>query len=252
MQARERILIALDTSELDQAVHWVRTLSPYVGGFKVGLELTHAAGFGVFERLREAGAQRLFYDAKLHDIPNTVAKAVRAIARLGVWMVNVHASGGRSMMEAAVEAARSAPEPPLLIAVTVLTSLSSQELREQLGTRRGAANQVLHLATLAKEAGMDGVVASAQEASTLRRRLGTGFLLVTPGIRLAGDAVGDQRRVMTPLQALRAGADYLVLGRSITAHPEPVARMVALLEELESALTSRANTPKEASDETAP
>ncbi|MCS6949733.1 MAG: orotidine-5'-phosphate decarboxylase [bacterium] len=238
MQARERILIALDTSDLEQAVGWVRMLSPYVGGFKVGLELVHAAGFGIFDRLHEAGAERLFYDAKLHDIPHTVARAVRAIARMGVWMVNVHASGGRAMMEAAVEAAHSAPKPPLLVAVTVLTSLSSQELREQVGTRRGAVNQVLHLATLAKEAGMDGVVASAQEAGRLRRRLGEGFLIVTPGIRLKGESAGDQRRVATPARALRAGADYLVVGRSVTAHNDPAARAAAIVEELEKGLLS--------------
>ncbi|GIV17151.1 MAG: orotidine 5'-phosphate decarboxylase [Armatimonadota bacterium] len=233
MQARQRILIALDTSDAEQAVRWVRLLSPYVGGFKVGLELVHAAGFGIFDRLREAGAERIFYDAKLHDIPNTVARAVRAIAQMGVWMVNVHASGGRAMMQAAVEAARSVSEPPLLIAVTVLTSLSSQELREQVGTRRGAVNQVVHLASMAKESGMDGVVASVQEARALRRRLGEGFLIVTPGIRLAGDSAGDQRRVATPSQAVRSGADYLVVGRSVTADIDPVRKVLQVVEEME-------------------
>lgn len=234
MQARERVLIALDTSDAEQAVQWVRVLSPYVGGFKVGLELVHAAGFGIFDQLREAGASRLFYDAKLHDIPNTVGRAVRAIARMGVWMVNVHASGGRAMMEAAVEAAHSVPQPPLLIAVTVLTSLSSQELREQVGTRRGAANQVLHLALLAKQSGMDGVVASAQEARALRQRLGEDFLIVTPGIRLTGDSAGDQRRITTPSQAIRAGADYLVIGRSVTADADPVRKVLQVVDEIEA------------------
>lgn len=233
MQARQRILIALDTSDAEQAVRWVRLLSPYVGGFKVGLELVHAVGFGIFGRLREAGAERIFYDAKLHDIPNTVAQAVRAITRMGVWMVNVHASGGRAMMEAAVEAAHSVSEPPLLIAVTVLTSLSSQELREQIGTRRGAVSQVIHLASLAKESGMDGVVASVQEARALRTQLGKGFLIVTPGIRLAGDTAGDQRRIATPSQAVRSGADYLVIGRSVTADPDPVGRVLQVVEEIE-------------------
>jgi len=234
MQARERILIALDTSDAEHAVQWVKLLSPYVGGFKVGLELVHAAGFGIFDRLHKAGASRLFYDAKLHDIPNTVARTVRAIARMGVWMVNVHASGGRAMMEAAVEAARSASEPPLLIAVTVLTSLSSQELREQVGTRRGAGNQVVHLASLAKESGMDGVVASAQEARALRKRLGEGLLIVTPGIRLVGDSAGDQRRITTPSQAVRAGADYLVVGRSVTADADPVRKVLQVVQEIEA------------------
>jgi orotidine-5'-phosphate decarboxylase len=233
MRARERILIALDTSDPQRAVEWVRQLAPYVGGFKVGLELVHVAGFGFFDRLREAGAQHLFYDAKLHDIPNTVAGAVRAIAKMGVWMVNVHASGGRAMMEAAVEAAHSSPRPPLVVAVTVLTSLSSRELREQVGTRRSAANQVLHLASLAKEAGMDGVVASAQEARLLRRQLGKEFLLVTPGIRLPEDSAGDQKRITTPLQAMRAGADYLVIGRSVTAAADPVTKVLRVIEEME-------------------
>ena len=232
MHARERILIALDTSDAEQAVRWVQLLSPHVGGFKVGLELVHAAGFGIFDRLREAGAERIFYDAKLHDIPNTVARAVRGIARMGVWMVNVHASGGRAMMEAAAEAARSVPKPPLLIAVTVLTSLSSQELRDQVGTRRAARNQVIHLASLAKESGMNGVVASAQEAGVLRRRLGEGFLIVTPGIRLAGDSAGDQKRIATPSRAVRLGADYLVIGRSVTANPDPVRRLLQMVEEM--------------------
>lgn len=235
MQARERILIALDTSDQEQAVGWVKALSPYVGGFKVGLELVHAAGFGIFDRLREAGAQRIFYDAKLHDIPNTVGKAVRAIARLGVWMVNVHASGGRAMVEAAVEAAGASQEPPLVIAVTVLTSLSPQQLREEVGARRGMVSQVVHLANLAKEAGADGVVASAQEAQRLRRQIGEGFLIVTPGIRLEGDNPSDQQRVTTPAIALQAGADYLVIGRSVTAANDPIARVEAVIREIEEA-----------------
>jgi orotidine-5'-phosphate decarboxylase len=141
------------------------------------------------------------------------------------------------MMEAAVEAARSASEPPLLIAVTVLTSLSSQELREQVGTRRGASNQVVHLALLAKESGMDGVVASAQEARALRKRLGEGFLIVTPGIRLIGDSAGDQRRITTPSEAVRAGADYVVVGRSVTADADPVRKVLRVVEEIEAVET---------------
>ncbi len=224
MQARERILIALDTSDAEQAVQWVRLLSPYVGGFKVGLELVHAEGFDIFERLREAGAERLFYDAKLHDIPNTVARAVRAIARMGVWMVNVHASGGRAMMEAAAESAQSSPNPPKVIAVTVLTSLSQDDLRE-LGVEREVREQVLHLASLAKASGLDGVVASAQEAQALRQELGEGFLIVTPGIRLPDDATQDQKRVTTPADAIRAGADYMVIGRTVTSAVDPVRRV---------------------------
>lgn len=232
MQARERILIALDTSDAGQAVEWVRLLAGHVGGFKVGLELVHAAGFGIFDRLREAGAERIFYDAKLHDIPNTVAKAVRAIARMGAWMVNVHASGGLEMMTAAVEAARSVPNPPLLIAVTVLTSLSEGKLQEELGVRRGLREQVLHLASLAREAHLDGVVASAQEAALLREHIPQNFLIVTPGIRLVDEAAHDQKRVTTPAEAVRAGADYLVIGRSVTADPDPLGKVQRIVQEL--------------------
>lgn len=234
MQARERILIALDTSRTEEAVQWVRLLAPHVGGFKVGLELVHAAGFGIFDKLRQAGAERLFYDAKLHDIPNTVARAVRAIAQMGVWMVNVHASGGKAMMEAAVEAGHSVPEPPLLIAVTVLTSLSEHDLQRDLGVRRTLRNQVVHLASLAREAGMDGVVASAQEASLLSKRFGQGFLKITPGIRLADEATQDQKRVTTPADAIRAGADYLVLGRSVTAAADPLKQVARILDDIDS------------------
>lgn len=238
MQARERILIALDTSDAVQAVQWVRMLAPHVGGFKVGLELVHAAGFGIFDRLRKAGAQKLFYDAKLHDIPNTVARAVRAIAELGVWMVNVHASGGREMMEAAVEAAHATPNPPLLIAVTVLTSLTNTDLHRDLGLRRGACKQVLHLAELAKQCDMDGVVASVHEVGALRRHLGADWLIVTPGIRLAEQDKQDQRRVGTPAAALRAGANYLVIGRAVTAADDPVSQIQRINEELEYSLMS--------------
>lgn len=232
MRARERILIALDTSDTEQAVQWVRLLAPHVGGFKVGLELVHSAGFDIFERLRDVGAERIFYDAKLHDIPYTVARAVRAIARMGVWMVNVHASGGRAMMEAAVESAHSVPNPPLLVAVTVLTSLSERELQVDLGVRRGVPTQVVRLARLAQEAGMSGVVASAQEAAILRKHIGQDFLVVTPGIRTADEQTHDQKRVTTPAEAIRAGADYLVIGRSVTADADPLRKVQRIAEEI--------------------
>lgn len=232
MRARERILIALDTSDTEQAVRWVRMLAPYIGGVKVGLELVHSAGFGIFERLRSAGAERIFYDAKLHDIPNTVARTVRAIAQMGVWMVNVHAFGGRAMMEAAVESARSVPNPPLLVAVTVLTSLSERELRVELGIRRGLPTQVIRLARMAQDVGMSGVVASAQEAAMLRKQVGQDFLVVTPGIRLAEEGTHDQKRVTTPADAVRAGADYLVIGRSVTADADPLQKVQRIVEQV--------------------
>jgi orotidine-5'-phosphate decarboxylase len=169
----------------------------------------------------------VFLDLKFHDIPNTVAAAVRVSAELGVWMVNVHASGGGRMMRAAREALEACARPPLLIGVTVLTSMSADDLQE-IGYRESPAQRVLALARLARESGLDGVVCSAQESAMLREACGERFALVTPGIRLAGDAAGDQRRVVTPTDAMANGSDYLVIGRSITRSPDPVATLVKI------------------------
>ena len=166
----------------------------------------------------------VFLDLKFHDIPNTVAAACRAAAGLGVWMLNVHASGGRRMMVAAREALCTLPQPPLLIAVTVLTSMSAEDLSE-IGVSEAPADQVLRLARLTQACQLDGVVCSAQEAALLRTHLGASFRLVTPGIRPAGAEIGDQRRVMTPAEALRAGATDLVIGRPITAAVDPLAAL---------------------------
>lgn len=166
----------------------------------------------------------VFLDLKFHDIPNTVAGAVRAAAGLGVWMVNVHAGGGRRMMEAAAAALQGFARPPLLVAVTVLTSLADEDLAE-LGYAEGAPERVSRLAALAADSGLDGVVCSALEAPQLRRERGSDFCLVTPGIRLAGERAGDQRRVVTPAAAVASGADYLVLGRSVTGAPDPLAAL---------------------------
>jgi orotidine-5'-phosphate decarboxylase len=233
---RNPIILPLDTPDAEKAVNTVRLMREDVGAFKVGLELVHAAGPSIFSRLREAGADRLFYDAKLCDIPNTVAGACRVIGEWGLWMVNVHALGGLAMMRAARAALNEGAEragmpPPLIIAVTLLTSLDDNAVRDELGLPGGLSSGVVRLAKLAREAGMDGVVASALEAETLRQECGPEFLIVTPGIRPAGAAAADQRRIATPAQALAAGADYLVVGRSLTESTDPPAAARSLLAE---------------------
>jgi orotidine-5'-phosphate decarboxylase len=176
----------------------------------------------------------VFLDLKFHDIPNTVAAACAAAADLGVWMMNVHASGGRAMMAAAHERLAALSDPPRLIAVTVLTSLDAADLFE-VGCPGEPAERVLQLAALARRAGLDGVVCSPREAAGLRAAQGPGFLLVTPGVRPAAADSGDQKRVMTPAQAVAAGADYLVVGRPITAAPDPVAALAAMEREMTGA-----------------
>ena len=173
----------------------------------------------------------MFLDLKFHDIPTTVAQALRAAADLGVWMVNVHAAGGRRMLEAAVQAMTACSRPPLLIGVTVLTSMDASDLAE-LGYMETVAERVQRLAALTAEAGLDGVVCSAQEAPVLRRACGEAFALVTPGIRMAGDDAADQRRVVTPAAAVALGADYLVIGRSVTSSADPVMALNAILAEI--------------------
>jgi orotidine-5'-phosphate decarboxylase len=184
----------------------------------------------VVARLQERGFE-VFLDLKFHDIPNTVAGACRAAARLGVWMVNVHASGGDAMMRAAREALDAVTHPPLLIGVTILTSLADADL-ERIGFTGRAAENVERLARLARACGLDGVVCSAEEAQALRHATGGDFTLVTPGIRLAADARGDQSRVVTPREAVRLGADYLVIGRSITDSADPAATLEQIRQSL--------------------
>ncbi|MDX1931736.1 MAG: orotidine-5'-phosphate decarboxylase [Capsulimonadales bacterium] len=231
----ERILVALDVDSADDALSLARRLVGRIGGVKVGLELVHAAGFDIFARLRDIGADRIFYDAKFHDIPNTVHGAVRAAAKRGVWMVNVHASGGSAMLRAAREAASAMDSPPLLIAVTVLTSIDQAILARDLRVPGTVAEQVIHLARLAEECGADGVVASPQELPLLRERCRPDFVTVIPGIRPAGTSADDQKRIATPGQAVRDGADFLVVGRAITGAPDPVAAAEAILAEIRRA-----------------
>jgi orotidine-5'-phosphate decarboxylase len=239
MNARERLILALDVDNAFEAIRMVRQLSGHVGAFKVGLELVNAAGIGVLEKLRESGASRLFYDCKLHDIPNTVAGAMRAIGRQDLWMVNVHAAGGSRMIADAARAlADSAGEagltPPILLGVTLLTSISQDELHNELHCRLTTTDYVVAMARLAQEAGGQGVVASPHEIEVVREACGDGFLIVTPGVRPVGVDAGDQRRTMTPGEAVRRGADYLVIGRAVTAADDPVAAAERIVAEIEA------------------
>lgn len=213
------LIVALDVPDQASALAICSQLSPTRCRVKVGKQLFTREGPSVVTALQERGFD-VFLDLKFHDIPNTVAAAVEAAADLGVWMVNVHASGGSRMMRAAVEALENKPKRPLLTAVTVLTSMAPDDLLE-MGVPVSIPDQVLHLATLANRAGIDGVVCSAQEADLLRTALGDRFLRVTPGIRLAGDAAADQRRVVTPEVAVAQGATHLVMGRSIAGAESP-------------------------------
>ena len=218
-----KIIVALDYADSASALALVERLDPTLCRLKVGKELFTVAGPELVRALVTRGFE-VFLDLKFHDIPNTVAAACRAAAGLGVWMLNVHASGGRRMMTAAQTALAELPKPPLLIAVTVLTSMSAEDLNE-VGISTPPADQVLRLARLTQQCKLDGVVCSAQEAAMLRADLGADFRLVTPGIRPAGAELGDQRRVMTPAEALRAGATDLVIGRPVTAAPDPLAAL---------------------------
>lgn len=218
--ADPRIIVALDFSDARSALALVDRLAPALCRLKVGKELFTAAGPSLIETLVQRGFA-VFLDMKYHDIPNTVASACKAAAALGVWMINVHALGGRAMMEAAREALASRKQPPKLIAVTLLTSMGERELAE-VGISAGPAQAVLRLARLARDSGLDGVVCSAQEAALLRQECGDGFCLVTPGIRPDQAGNDDQKRVMTPRAALANGADYLVIGRPITRAADPL------------------------------
>jgi orotidine-5'-phosphate decarboxylase len=225
-----RIVLPLDVPTALEAIDTAAKLREHVGVVKVGLQLFTAVGPSILEVGPEYGID-VFLDLKLHDIPNTVERAARNAARLGVAMLTVNASGGGAMLRAAVTGAASAERPPAVLAVTVLTSLDDAAL-DSLGIGGGAAGRVSAWASLAKMCGCGGVVCSPQEASRLRAAFGPGFKLVTPGVRPAGEATGDQRRVATPREAIAAGADLLVVGRPITAAPDPAAAAESILAEI--------------------
>ncbi|ABE49191.1 orotidine-5'-phosphate decarboxylase [Methylobacillus flagellatus] len=225
-----KIIVALDYPDAAHALGLARQLDPALCRVKVGKELFTAAGPQLVEALIKLGFG-VFLDLKFHDIPNTVAKACEAASKLGVWMLNVHASGGSQMMQAAREGVARSGHAPLLIAVTVLTSMNQEELSE-LGVNAPIEQHVLHLARLSQQAGLDGVVCSAQEAPALRRALGHDFCLVTPGIRPADAALDDQSRVVTPARALAMGSNYLVMGRPITRAADPLATLDQIRESI--------------------
>ncbi len=235
----DKIVVALDVDSAPKAIELVERLQSHVGAFKVGLELFNHVGVEIFASLTAAGADRIFYDAKLHDIPNTVAGACRGVARQALWMVNIHASGGSRMIAAAREAldqTASALEkrPPLLIAVTLLTSIAEHELHGELMVQSSSANYVTKLARMARDAGAQGVVASPHEIEAIRTACGPDFVIVTPGVRPIGSPEGDQRRTMTPGEAVERGADYLVIGRPITAAGDPVKAAQQIAEDIAS------------------
>jgi orotidine-5'-phosphate decarboxylase len=232
-EAVARLAVALDTSSREEALRLAGLLAGRVGTVKVGLEAFTAHGPALVREVRELGMP-VFLDLKLHDIPNTVERAARNAAGLGVTMLTVHASGGEAMLRAAVAGAATVEHPPIVLAVTVLTSLDDAGLAD-LGVPGGAAGRVRAWAELARRSGCGGVVCSPHETAALRAALGRGFLLVTPGVRPAGAAAADQRRVATPRDAVRAGADLLVVGRPITAAADPAAAADAILAEIRSA-----------------
>jgi len=228
--SESRIIVALDFAEASDALSFAMRVRPSECRLKVGLELFTHAGPSLVVTLVEQGFD-VFLDMKYHDIPSTVARACAAAARLGVWMVNVHALGGPRMLAAAREAIEKGGHRPLLIGVTLLTSHAEEELT-QIGLAADMGAQVKRLAALVQGAGLDGVVCAATEATQLRRTVGSDFKLITPGIRPSGSAADDQRRTMTPIDAVRAGSDYLVIGRPVTRAPDPMAVLSAIRQEL--------------------
>lgn len=235
----DKLIVALDVPSAGQALALFERLRGAARFFKIGSQLFTAAGPSIVREIIDRGGE-VFLDLKFHDIPNTVSAASLEAARMGVWMLNVHALGGAEMMRRTVEAVGAAVEReglrrPLLIAVTVLTSADAATLGE-VGIQSEPLAEVLRLARLAKQCGMDGVVASPQEVAAIRgAETGEGFLLVTPGVRPVGHAADDQKRIMTPAEAVRAGADYLVIGRAILNAPDPAAEARRICEEMERA-----------------
>lgn len=225
-QSDVKIIVALDFPSIDAVWRLVDVLSPTQCRLKIGNILFTRYGPNLIEMLHKKGFE-IFLDLKFHDIPQTVVGAVRSAAALGVWMVNVHANGGVRMMTDAAESLQTYQNPPKLVAVTVLTSLDKHDM-QCMGITADLNTTVVNRAQLAQQCGLDGVVCSSQEVSLLRKKLASCFLLVTPGIRLPGDQADDQKRILSPEAAIKAGSDYLVIGRSITHSSDPVARLEAI------------------------
>lgn len=224
-----KIICALDTPDLNEALKMTRRLAPYVGAFKIGHALTLPHGLSVVERLEEAGAQRIFLDLKFHDIPNSVALAVREAARHHVWMMTLHISGGPAMLQAAAEEAANCEidQRPLLVGVSVLTSLDERTVAD-LGINRPIEDQMVKLSKMAIDCDIDGVVCSAHEIKAIRSAIGHRGVIVTPGIRLPGGETHDQKRIGDARTALDDGADYLVIGRALTSSSDPEACLAGL------------------------
>lgn len=236
MPVREKIILALDFSDPDYALKIVDTFSEQINIFKVGLELFVSGGPEIVKRINEKG-KKVFLDLKFHDIPNTVTKAALQATRLGVYMFNLHTSGGFDMMKRCRDAIidlslKENLERPKIVGVTVLTSLTNEIIKNELCIHHSLRTHVKHLSKLAKDAGLDGVVASAQEVRMIREHLGNGFLIITPGIRASWSPPDDQRRTMTPREAIREGADYIVLGRAVLNHPEPIKALELITAEI--------------------
>lgn len=235
MQVKDRLIVALDVPEREKALELVALLHDCCGMFKIGLEPFCNFGPSFVEEIQQKGG-KVFLDLKFHDIPRTVAQAGRAAASLGVEMFNVHAAGGREMMMAVVEAVReeaAGQTPPKILGVTVLTSLGAEELPRDLGINRSPLEQVIFWAKEAEECGLSGVVASPREITAIREHCGSDFLIVTPGIRPAGAGTGDQKRISTPADAVKAGVDYIVVGRPILQAPDPRQAALDIVQEME-------------------
>lgn len=236
MDARDRLIFALDVTTLDEVKRWLELLKGYVRCIKVGKELFVSNGPDVVRLIRDEGYE-VFLDLKFHDIPSTVAGASKGVARLGVKMFTIHALGGLEMMESVrvaveEESKRRGLSRPLILAVTVLTSLREEELRE-VGIERDIRGEVLHLSRLSKRAGLDGVITSPLEVEMIKREIGEDFIVVTPGIRPASSLLKDQKRTATPSEAIRKGSDYIVIGRPIMDAPDPVSVVKRIISEME-------------------
>lgn len=232
----KKICLALDVDSMEDALRLTSELKDSVGVFKIGKQLFTRYGPSIVEKINKAGGN-VFLDLKFHDIPNTVSLAAREATRLGVGIFNVHACGGSEMMKSAVKKTSEAAlefgvQKPLLLAVTVLTSLSDEILKKEIRSRNNVKSQVLHYASLAKSSGLDGVVASPQEIKVIRKKCGKDFIILTPGIRPLWSQKNDQKRTMTPREAIEAGANYIVIGRPITAHENPREAAQMVLQEL--------------------